>query len=303
MIGSWSGPRPSDALSAAVFNGGNLVPVAGTPDDWTALADYVAAFSPNGKQVAVGDSTGAVVIWDLATRTRVGTPLTGHNGGVIGLAYSPDGKELVTASGDGKLRLWDLAQHKLIGEPLPGTTGGGSVEFLPDGKHVLGMSRPGSNSAGPQAPEDEEKETLAPDAKIDLAKERAETGIDDVFGALDADLVGLARHQSSPYRVALWPDIFPLVIEALCVFVDDDAEYDAVEPRDDATVEFGRSRINGHSVALGGITNLLDAAIDQHPQYGAAVVARPSNEKVTGRLTPVLFHPLEVCLETTCCRN
>ena len=56
----------------------------------------------------------------------------------------------------------------------------------------FGMSRPSGNSAGPEAPEDEEKETLAADAKIDLAKERAETGIDDVFSALDSELVGLA---------------------------------------------------------------------------------------------------------------
>jgi probable Rubsico expression protein CbbX len=55
------------------------------------------------------------------------------------------------------------------------------------------MSRPGGNSAGPESPEEaEKKETLAPDAKIDLAKERAETGIDDVFSALDSELVGLA---------------------------------------------------------------------------------------------------------------
>jgi probable Rubsico expression protein CbbX len=63
---------------------------------------------------------------------------------------------------------------------------------IPASRINFGMSRPGGNSAGPEAPEDEEKETLPPDAKIDLAKERAETGIDDVFSALDADLVGLA---------------------------------------------------------------------------------------------------------------
>src|ERR671926_1903867 len=63
---------------------------------------------------------------------------------------------------------------------------------IPASRMNFGMSRPGGNSSGPEAPEDEEKETLPPDAKIDLAKERAETGIDDVFSALDADLVGLA---------------------------------------------------------------------------------------------------------------
>jgi len=58
----------------------------------------------------------------------------------------------------------------------------------------FGMSRSGRNSAGPEAPEeaDQEQQTLPPDAKIDLAKERAETGIDEVFTSLDSELVGLA---------------------------------------------------------------------------------------------------------------
>jgi probable Rubsico expression protein CbbX len=58
------------------------------------------------------------------------------------------------------------------------------------------MSRPGRNSAGSATPEepdnDNEKETLPPDAKVDLTKDRAETGIDEIFNALDEDLVGLA---------------------------------------------------------------------------------------------------------------
>jgi probable Rubsico expression protein CbbX len=58
----------------------------------------------------------------------------------------------------------------------------------------FGMSSPGRDSAGSGAPEEDENavETLPPDARVDLAKERAETGIDEVFTSLDADLVGLA---------------------------------------------------------------------------------------------------------------
>ncbi|MGH3831844.1 MAG: CbbX protein [Pseudonocardiaceae bacterium] len=63
----------------------------------------------------------------------------------------------------------------------------------------FGMSSPGhgpasTGAAGSGASEEAEPaaETLPPDARVDLAKERAETGIDEVFDSLDADLVGLA---------------------------------------------------------------------------------------------------------------
>ncbi|MGH3778161.1 MAG: CbbX protein [Pseudonocardiaceae bacterium] len=60
----------------------------------------------------------------------------------------------------------------------------------------FGMSSPGRDAAGPEASEEDDEatgqeETLAPDARVDLAKEREATGIDGVFDSLDADLVGL----------------------------------------------------------------------------------------------------------------
>jgi probable Rubsico expression protein CbbX len=77
---------------------------------------------------------------------------------------------------------------------LPGNEAPARVGF--------GMPPPGRDPAGSGAPEeapektteetDSAAETLPPDAKVDLAKERAETGIDEVFDSLDAELVGLA---------------------------------------------------------------------------------------------------------------
>jgi probable Rubsico expression protein CbbX len=66
---------------------------------------------------------------------------------------------------------------------------------IPASRVGFGMARPGHNSAGPEASEEagkDEQETLPPDARIDLAKERAETGIEEVFNSLDAELIGLA---------------------------------------------------------------------------------------------------------------
>jgi probable Rubsico expression protein CbbX len=66
------------------------------------------------------------------------------------------------------------------------------------------MSSPGRNAAGPGQPEeaDNEEETLPPDAEVDLAKERADTGIDEVFNALDAELVGLTPVKSRIREIA-----------------------------------------------------------------------------------------------------
>lgn len=108
------------------------------------VSAFAVRFSPNGQLVAVGDSSGAVVLWDVARSRRVGRALTGHNGGVGGIAFDPSGKTLVSSSSDGKLRLWDLETRKLIGAPLPGSTVGGSAAFFPDGKHVLGVFESGT---------------------------------------------------------------------------------------------------------------------------------------------------------------
>ena len=95
------------------------------------------SFSPDGRLLAVGDTSGDVVIWDVAKRRPVGSPLAGENSSVSSVDFDPSGRMLVTMSYDGNLRLWDVATQKLIGAPIPVSDGGGSAEFFPDGTHVL----------------------------------------------------------------------------------------------------------------------------------------------------------------------
>src|SRR5690242_18885502 len=75
---------------------------------------------------------------------------------------------------------------------------------IPASRVGFGMSRPGRNSAGPEALEEaaSEEETLSPDARVNLVKEREATGIDEVFESLDADLVGLTQFNIKLLEVA-----------------------------------------------------------------------------------------------------
>jgi WD40 repeat protein len=73
-------------------------------------------------------------ILGVADNHEIGGPLTGHEGGVNGVAFSPGGKLLASASDDGTIRLWNVATHQQI---LPWMTGHTdritSIAFSPDG--------------------------------------------------------------------------------------------------------------------------------------------------------------------------
>ena len=92
-----------------------------------------AAFSPDGKTVAIGSENGTIYLHDLNTG-ELKMALTGHKEYVENLAFSPDGKTLASGSGDGTIRFWDIhtGEYRLIftGHTLD-TIG---VAFSPDGK-------------------------------------------------------------------------------------------------------------------------------------------------------------------------
>jgi hypothetical protein len=74
-----------------------------------------AAFSPNGKVVAVGADDGTVRIFDASAGSLLGT-IDAHSAEVSGLAFAGKDDCLVSGSWDGSVKWWDLKTSALLAE-------------------------------------------------------------------------------------------------------------------------------------------------------------------------------------------
>jgi WD40 repeat protein len=108
-----------------------------------------AAFSADGMRVVTASADGTVRVWDAASGTPVGLPLT-HGGRFVSAALSPDGTRVVTAGEDestslaGMARIWDVASGTPVGAPLKHERIVWSAVFSPDGSRVLTASGEGT---------------------------------------------------------------------------------------------------------------------------------------------------------------
>ena len=116
------------------------------------------------------------------------------------------------------------------------------------------------------------------------------------------DLVGLLGDQSAPDRVALGPEVLALVVEALALLVDDDAERHAIDTGHDARRRTWAPVHRSRRVALGGVADRLGMPLaDQLAQHEALVVRGAADQEVVGRLAPDLAEPFEIRFEPAGC--
>jgi WD40 repeat protein len=150
------------ALAAASADGGTLLTVT-TPESgqqpqrWVggrefplapqlraALAAASAlALSPDGKLAAVGNTAGALSLWDLGAGKQVAAREGCHKDRIEAVGFSADGKTLATAgAAGGAVRLWDLGEDGISGRspPLPSVPDVVLVQFSPDGRHLAAVS-------------------------------------------------------------------------------------------------------------------------------------------------------------------
>ncbi len=106
-----------------------------------------AAFSADGRVLAIAYQDDAIRLWETSTGKLLGA-CVGHKQGVRSVAFAPDGKTLATSSDDSTVRFWNVAsQQELLTVRQLGATLTGLM-FSPDGRMLVGGSGVFSDQGG-----------------------------------------------------------------------------------------------------------------------------------------------------------
>jgi len=97
------------------------------------------AFSPDATHLAIGLSTGSIVLMQCDAGELKSTPggFTGHTDWVKSVAFSPNGQWLCSGAEDGSIRVWDVETGYALARPVSHEGKVWSVSFSIDGKKIL----------------------------------------------------------------------------------------------------------------------------------------------------------------------
>jgi len=97
------------------------------------------AFSPDATHLAIGLSTGCIVLMECDSGDLKPTPsgFEGHKDWVNSVAFSPDGKWLCSESEDGTIRVWDVKTGHMLAKPARHQGKVWTVSFSVDGRKIL----------------------------------------------------------------------------------------------------------------------------------------------------------------------
>lgn len=94
---------------------------------------FKLCFNPQGSCLALGDSRGRLVIFDLTVRREVFATDV-HKGKISSIIYSPDGNQLALASEDGYCRVVDIKKREVILDLRGGGRCMNVVSYSQDGR-------------------------------------------------------------------------------------------------------------------------------------------------------------------------
>ena len=109
-----------------------------TTSEFSWGGNYISGlkFSPDASRIYSASAEG-VVVWNLRTRSAIGTPLDLNRAGASLIGMSRDGKLVASGSRDGTVALWDAELRVLLGTlPIPGSMAF-SLAFAPGGKFLV----------------------------------------------------------------------------------------------------------------------------------------------------------------------
>ncbi|QDU23775.1 WD40 repeat domain-containing protein [Urbifossiella limnaea] len=95
-----------------------------------------AAFSPDGRWLALATKSGTTELWEIPTATP-GPILHGHSDDVWTVSFAPDGRTIATGGGDGTVRIWnsiDGRERALFRGHSRAVT---AAAFIPDGRRLV----------------------------------------------------------------------------------------------------------------------------------------------------------------------